>query len=336
MKDYTVNSIADMVHKVLDPIKPNPQVMKENKSTHVFIETNLRRPHQETWVKICLEIAKKRDDASPQQGFWATMANRMLTAQVFDFGLVDDRKIKEEAVRAGPLIGEGYLNLPYKSVVYIYTLVLDPEDVPPGVTETKVKFATLACLVEPEIWTKQHRPGPMFLAADFIFVDPQEFNSKMKYVMMLAGGVVFQSNIVSGQWSGNVIDRPSKDGIVKQSGETLVSIADGMASLSLMLATKGVSVRKHNPTARQQKARLKKGKEPLPVVTHVDTMKYYRAMENVEKGHHASPVPHLRRGHVRRLHDDRRIWIKDTIVNCRTLSDFKDRDHYEVDLSEDD
>lgn len=324
-----VNNLESAVHRILGP-QSAPQVARGNKDDHVFIESDLRRPHQRSWTGICLEIAQRRDEGSVQQGFWITMANRMLEAQIFDFGQVEDIKIKEEAMRAGPLIGEGFLNLPYQSVIYCYTLIPDLLEVP-ELEYTAIKFCSLACNVVPERWAKKPGPGPLFLAADFMFVDPQKFHSKSKYVMMLAGGVAFQSNAETCKWSGNVIDRPTRDEMFGISRDNcLVSIADGIASLSMMLATKGVLVKRDEPTQKQQKARVKKGRPLLSVVTYVEAQRYYAAMENVEKGHHASPVPHLRRGHIRCLDENRKVWVRDTIVNCKRLSDLQERDHYEV------
>jgi len=313
-----VSDLGDMVRRVV------PGLRHKDGTGNIIIESDSRIPHQSQWIGICLEIAMKRPEKSYKRFFWTTMANRIKSAQQFQFGHVEDIRIKEEAIRAGPLIGDGHLSLPYQSVIYNYTLIPDPKDVPPEIANDRVSFSTLACLMEKKE-LKNVLPGPFILAADFIFVPPQALDAKRKFCMILAGGCAFQANPPEGRWIGDVVDEP---GQVRR--ETLVSVADGVASLSMILATRGVETEVRQPNDKLQKARIKRGKPLLPRITHVNTEKYYKAMENVEKGHHASPVPHLRRGHIRRLGEDRTTWVRDTIVNCRTLSDSKGRDHYEV------
>lgn len=84
---------------------------------------------------------------------------------------------------------------------------------------------------------------------------------------------------------------------------------------SLVLATKGV--RKETMSAPKfiNQQRVRKGKPRLPSVTHIDFKAYDAARAaGASKSTHASPVPHLRRGHIREWHG-RRIWVRDCIVN---------------------
>jgi len=296
----------------------------------LFVESDARTPHQNQWVQICLEIAQGKESPSVDRYFWVTMANRMKNAQQFTFGTVEDIRLKQESVRAGPLIAQELLSLPYPSVVYNYNMIPDPEDVAPELVEDSkapLKFCTLAAIVEKDK-LRNPLPGPLIFAAHFIFAkDPkrQFSQSSRKHLMMLVGGVAFQAHEKEGRWEGEVMDE-SDFGL----NDTVASVAEGVGSLSMILSTRGVRLEVKEPKESQQKARVKKGKSILPTVTYVNTQKYYKAMENTEKGHHASPVPHLRRGHIRRLGEDNTTWVRDTIVNCRSLSELQDRDHYEV------
>jgi hypothetical protein len=66
-------------------------------------------------------------------------------------------------------------------------------------------------------------------------------------------------------------------------------------------------------------------------VTHVDARQYFDAMKRTALGGtHASPVPHLRRGHRRVYEDGRQTWVRSCLVNCRSLEEAQARDHYEV------
>jgi len=322
-----VSDLTDIVRRKLGPQLTHIQ---KDGYGQLIVESDARTPHQASWVGICLEIAQRREIEKQKykQYFWVTMANRIKDAQQFQFGEVEDTRIKEEACRAGPLIAQKHLSLPYHSVIYNYTLIPDPDDVPEEMKDERVRFSTLAVIIEKDK-IKDPLPGPLLMAADFIFVNPQAFEAKKKFCMLLAGGVVFQSCEPEFKWKGEIVDEPGQ-----KRNETLVSIADGVGSMSMILATRGIQTRIHRPTQKQQKARVKRQKSLIPIVTHVDTQKYYKAMENVEKGHHASPVPHLRRGHIRHLDEDRTTWVRDCIVNCRSLSDIQERDHYEVEVDQ--
>jgi len=305
---------------IVNRIEPRPDL-----ASHIVIESDARTPHQSQWVQICLEIAQKREDDPLKKFFWTAMANRIKTAQQFQFGEVSDLRIKQESKRGAPLIADGYLDIPYDSVIYNYTLSPDPND---GIEfqHDRIKYCSLVCKMDTGM-LKDPLPGPFYIAADFIFAPTERFHIHRKYAMILTAGVAFQADGTDKCWHGELIDLPK----YHDSPFNLVSVADGVASFSMILATRGVETTRREPKERLQRARLKKNKSLLPTVTHVNTQKYYSAMENVEKGHHASPVPHLRRGHIRRLGEDRTTWVRDCIVNCKSLDDAaRARDHYEV------
>jgi len=324
-----VKTLSDKVREIVSGRGPvvnrtEPEIDMEM-SGHVVVESDARTPHNSQWVQICLEIAKKRRNDPLKAYFWTAMANRIKSAQQFQFGTVSDKRIKEEAARAGPLIAGGHLDLPYESVIYNYTLAPD-DDLGPEFQHERIKFCTLACRMDPALLSNP-LPGPFYIGADFLFAPTEAFHVIRKYAMILTAGVGFQANDLQNKWVGEVIDLPTH----KDSPFNLVSVADGIASLSMILATRGIELTRKEPSERVQRSRARKNKNLLPTVTHVNTQKYYHAIENAEKGHHASPVPHLRRGHIRRLGEDRTTWVRDCIVNCRTLDDAsKARDHYEV------
>jgi hypothetical protein len=50
---------------------------------------------------------------------------------------------------------------------------------------------------------------------------------------------------------------------------------------------------------------------------HVLTLPSHRSIDGTDQGgSHRSPREHLRRGHIRRLSDSRKIWVNAAIVNC--------------------
>ncbi len=73
--------------------------------------------------------------------------------------------------------------------------------------------------------------------------------------------------------------------------------------------------------------------KPTNTYVKVKTTPYVTALLNRRDGRrnnvgtHASPVPHLRRGHIRHLHDGRTTWIRDCLVNIADDRSFA-RSHY--------
>jgi len=254
----TVKTLADKVH---DIVLARPPLVNRKEPEggpkpdgHIVIESDARTPHQSQWVQICLEIAQKREEDPLKKFFWVTVANRIKTAQQFQFGEVSDLRIKQEAKRAGPLIAAGHLDLPYDSVVYNYTLSPDP-NAAFELQHERIKFCSLACKMDKE-WCKDPLPGPLYAAADFIFAPTESFHVERKYAMILAAAVVFQAHDAYKKWKGEMIDVP----IHRSSPFGLVSVADGIASLSMILATRGVETKRREPKERLQRARVKKNR----------------------------------------------------------------------------
>jgi hypothetical protein len=73
-----------------------------------------------------------------------------------------------------------------------------------------------------------------------------------------------------------------------------------MLGLTMILNTKGVRKERVEPPRKPNQARLRAGKPLIPYVTRVYTDVYLKAVEP-GIGTHASPRPHRRRAHVRRI-----------------------------------
>lgn len=135
----------------------------------------------------------------------------------------------------------------------------------------------------------------------------------------------------TGEISGRVHIVALQDGPVLQYGGTTKTTNHFIWPLSLMLNTRGAKIRVEAPSPKLQAKRAAHGKRPLPYVTYVNSEHYYVALDNTEaRGHHASPVPHLRRGHLRHLSNGHVIWIKDMLVNCKSIDEILPREKYAV------
>lgn len=107
--------------------------------------------------------------------------------------------------------------------------------------------------------------------------------------------------------------------------DTIVIIFAFIVLLAVgVLATNGVDVETDAPPVKVNKRRVANGKPEIPPMHRVNLAEYITALNNTEHrvttggkgGTHASPIPHLRRGHIRRL-AGRDTWVRDCLVNVR-------------------
>lgn len=113
-----------------------------------------------------------------------------------------------------------------------------------------------------------------------------------------------------------------------------------MAGL-MILNTTGVARETVRVNEKLQRARVKSGKPRIPPFDRVDSLPYVTALTAkrsavrgaAQGGQHASPVPHLRRGHLREYASGKRSIIRDTLVRVTPearAAFLSQRSHYAV------
>lgn len=300
-------------------------------SHHVFFRSDSNNPTPAEWVSACMMIAKQRFQSRDDARVWEMVGNRVANAQVFDFAVVDDICLREEAKRGGNLWGLGHLDVPYRSGIYRYKNIPDPKILREFMEGKGVHDAELQAELRkiPEYSTIFAKTDNGYLfGADFVRAD--EIRGDSKTCFALAAACIGRADPQNPKlWQGWAISPELC--ITSTEGRMMIgSVMDGIVGLSMMLQTRNIKIRTEVPSPKLNKKRVESGKTPLPTVTHVNASHYFEAMKNTaQKGTHASPVPHLRRGHVRHYENGHTIWIKDTIVNARSVSELQ-RDHYEV------
>ena len=96
----------------------------------------------------------------------------------------------------------------------------------------------------------------------------------------------------------------------------------------LLLATDGVETQEEIANERVNKRRIHERKTPYPNYFRVNTGPYITALTMTREqkralyqgGHHASPIPHLRRAHIRHkhiMHGGGEVWVRDSVINLR-------------------
>jgi hypothetical protein len=100
------------------------------------------------------------------------------------------------------------------------------------------------------------------------------------------------------------------------------SLDEVLAAITLMaaLSCSNVGLQDIPAPDKLNKKRLKSGKPPMygykSVVVLTGQPGVDLGNEDLDSHDHRSVRSHLRRGHIRRLADNRRIWIQSTIVNA--------------------
>jgi hypothetical protein len=98
-------------------------------------------------------------------------------------------------------------------------------------------------------------------------------------------------------------------------GNRISEFVDPPMAMVMYLNTNGVVSERTPAPVALNKSRVKKGKLPIPT-THIVRIdpRVLGAGGGSGSGHHASPRPHYRRGHIRRLDEGRTTWVKACIV----------------------
>lgn len=110
--------------------------------------------------------------------------------------------------------------------------------------------------------------------------------------------------------------------------------ASTVLALWMMLNTRNVPKTIEPRDKHEDRKREQKGLPRVGGITHIGTRAYEAALretQNMERtGTHASPRPHLRRGHIRTYEDGKKIWVHATIVNGSDQTKIVAREKYAV------
>ena len=303
------------------------------------LETPDKRPPPSEFAEWLYQYSKTWSEKDATK-LLLTTAERVSRAEVFEFGEIKEPHLIREGRHGGEMMQQGLLETPYESCVFWHTLsdLLYVENRGSFVMNNRLRYATVVTQLKGRHSTDCD-DFTYYIAADFVRVLPQvvkEIDHPTRkgatYYGCLGVGVFRPSK--TDRWTGSLIlhrENKSMDTIIENETMILGSIVDTITSLSMILATKNVGLRVEKASEKVNKKREKKGKPPYPAVTYVDVQRYMEAAaRSATAGTHASPIPHLRRGHIRNYRNGGRSWVRPALVNCRSLKDIKPRDHYEV------
>jgi hypothetical protein len=242
-------------------------------------------------------------------------------------GSVSNQLFKDRSYDAALLFRAGQLDLPFPTVMFQYYV--------PEISTTCLTYFSRRkdCIVAAEVQFNDLSDGNLFSTVRAIAVLPRswgEVNSDGGGGWKFYGVPVFDFRFgLLGH--DDLGEQEARMTIL--AGE-IASMADPGVVLSMLLASRGIPKVRTDPPVKLQKARRRRGKALLAPVIRVD-LSAYREAGPTAGGIHASPVMHLRRGHIRRLPAGRLTWVRDTIVNAETGADkaaLAGRRNYEVEL----
>lgn len=307
----------------------------------LLLETDETRPSPESLVGLFRHFSGNPKAGDPESAaFWRAFSSAMRGAQVFDYGEISEPQFRKEAMGGADLLSEGLLRPPYEAVVCHYTL----SEMPPAKdAENKISFAEfdkaryLTAIAGPVAMPMGGEAMLHYFVTDFIRIPVEaaaRMNTPRHYhdtrLWFCAGAGVVHC-FPGAYWTGRLEHNPVEHQSPQDAHRLLGSLADGVSALSMILCTKGIRLRPEEPSEKLNKKRVKQGKPPLTLVTHVDARGYFEAAARTDRGGtHASPIPHLRRGHIRHYRNGRKKLIKPMFINCRSMAEIRPRDHYEV------
>jgi hypothetical protein len=274
------------------------------------------------------EPARRIDRALGQ---WVADISRMVlrSGRVFDLGFMPNEVVKSQSLRGGPLWAKGHIRHPFLKLPYALfhrwegggSFYLIYPEMP---AKLRAEQPDNACMVvEMRTMTatdinyettpvKDLYAGKRLLLTAGISViwpdpnDPMVHNSNLLYCAFEPEEVLDATGPQCGMAS------------------LVQSMVDPMVAGLMFLNTDGVAIDRVDVSAKLNKARTKSGKEPIPGYWRANTGPYITALTRhlgprgpAQGGHHASPQPHLRRGHLRHKHERHgggEVWVRDALV----------------------
>lgn len=262
------------------------------------------------------------------------VAGAVVAGRVIDFGYVPNDVIKETCLRAGPLYAAGAFGMPFREPwlfchgwekgVSWYLVQLVDQDRPAGGPFEAVELDPFMA-----------NGAAVVAIGDRVFLDPTEAVPSMKW----------------SQYPGMAVPAPWR--FLEQAADSINlgltpaaaaagNVLDPLMTVLMILSTNGVSRETVAPSPALQKARAKRGRPPLPAFDRVDCRGYVTALQargasaardGAGGGTHASPVPHLRRGHMRTYANGSRTFVRDSLVNFTddAKAAWTGRTHYVID-----
>jgi hypothetical protein len=311
--------VADRMILPLGAIRGNPVV--DDVVRRMTQHKAIQRHHLEELLRCAMIYAKQGGQLSERYERCMIFAILVVhQGEWFDFGSLTNDLFLERTFDAIPLMANGLLRMPYECTIFTHTFKFDA--VAPS-NENYVHqepwMQDFYLVVDPRI---SDLDIPEAKDHDFLIMEFRiEIFQHLGWCLMprIVVGTSFTPTSSDASYRAEVFFNPLELDDTKLAKE-VNSACDPVAVLNIVLNTKNVRLDRIEISPKLNRARERQRKPPLKSYTVVHTNEYISAMREgvrmAAAGTHASPRPHLRRGHIRHLVSHKEIWIHDTIVNA--------------------
>lgn len=250
----------------------------------------------------------------------------VLGGRLFDFGHVPDAVIQSESGRAADLFFSGHIGHPFRDP-YAFFHTWDSGSVSEASAAAGDEDAGSLYVVDP--FDINHLTDGLIGEGAFLVCEAQAVRASGRDALIIG-------DVATVRVARNANDKVSYQIVVVQNsmnrGKNLpeslsaINLMDPIMACLLLLATDGIAVDTVEPPAKINQTRAKNGRPAIPPHYEVKTNGYVTALNARTRrngpglGHHGSPVPHLRRGHIRHLHERHgggTTWVRDAVINLK-------------------
>jgi hypothetical protein len=241
------------------------------------------------------------------------------SGRLIDFGWWTNDAIKHGGVRGGPLYTRGVLGHPFtRPWMYMHRWE--------GAGAHTATSVYLVNPLEPDI------PGG---DCECIELNPLRYGAST--VLMIGDRIFLQParNVTTQEWSKyhcEAIPSPWRclpgapaeaNNNKSPASAAAANVLDPLMTGLLILSTRGIVRERVEASEKLQRARARNRRPPIPPYERVDCALYITAIQARKSrartvslgGTHASPIPHLRMGHVRTYASGVTVLVRDALVN---------------------
>lgn len=268
------------------------------------------------------------------------MRDAIVYGRMIDFGHLPNPVLKEGGIRGGPMFNRGVYGQPFREPWVLYhTWDWDGADSDPDLDRNVVAIYLVNPVGDGDVEVCELQPASFGSEKLLVISDrglfqrhPSEELEDRKYIASVAPSQMRFAN-------GEMGERMNNGG--KPDSAAAGNIGDPLMTALMILNTRNVERETVQAPEKLQRARKKSGKPLIPSFDRVNTVPYVTAILARGRrrsgddlgGHHASPMPHIRRGHVRVYATGQSTFIRDTLVNVadEARAEFlRTRSHYAV------
>lgn len=292
-----------MIHEILDRLVSHP--IRTATAFRAAMTEDVSILAANPMVDFSYHDGKMMKPMDVFQSVMNSVEDAIMEGRMIDFGRVPNSVLKAESLRARAAFEGGDLAHPFADG-WVGTMSWEG-----GFNAYYVKPSPTVLLVF-ELYGVETTKGPAVMLYDGVAIDVRGPGDTRCTPVPLVS---------------ELSRTPLPEGKTRMQFDTerAANALDPLVTMLRFLADASIPVDPVVPPVRLNKARLKRGKAAIPAHTVVHTADYVTTLLHPHQGghasqggHHASPVAHFRRSHLRRIAADRVVQVRSSKVNWRS------------------